>query len=129
MTIRRWVLAGVALAAGGFVASEAAADWIAAAAANWRDDDGGPHAAIGYSGVRSTRAAAIASAMAACESAGGEGCKLANVADRGCVYISVVNTYDQAGWGSSGNADDAVTKCEEENEGVSCEPPIGGCVD
>jgi hypothetical protein len=100
--------------------------WNSAAAAIWRHR-GRVNVAIGYSGVRQTAEDARASAMDACRSAGGQGCKPIGAWNSGCLYITNGHSANRAGWGSGGSIDEALKKCRA--YGFACKPPIGGCVD
>jgi hypothetical protein len=100
--------------------------WNSAASAIWHHR-GQVHVAIGYSGVRQTADDARASALDACRSAGGEGCKAIGAWNSGCLYITTGRSSNRAGWGSGGSIEAALKKCRA--YGFSCKPPIGGCVD
>jgi hypothetical protein len=100
--------------------------WNSAAAAIWRHR-GQVRVAIGYSGVRQSAADARASALDACRSAGGDGCKPIGAWNSGCLYITTGTSSSRAGWGSGGTIEAALKKCR--SYGFSCKKPIGGCVD
>jgi hypothetical protein len=99
--------------------------WNSAAAAIWRVR-GQVHVAIGYSGVRSSADEARASAVDACRSAGGSGCKAIGAWNNGCLYITTGRSTNRAGWGSGGDIETALKKCRA--YGFTCKQPIGGCV-
>ena len=84
------------------------------------------HVAIGYSGTRTTSAAAKRSAIQACQDAGGTTCEATGAWDYGCVYITTGNAENRAGWGSGASREEATAKCEA--QGLTCKEPIGGCV-
>ncbi|HLH89343.1 MAG TPA: DUF4189 domain-containing protein [Xanthobacteraceae bacterium] len=100
--------------------------WNSAAAAIWRHR-GRVHVAIGYSGVRQTSDDARASALDACRSAGGQGCKPIGAWNNGCLYITTGTSSNRAGWGSGGSIEAALKKCR--SYGFTCKKPIGGCID
>jgi hypothetical protein len=100
--------------------------WNSAAAAIWRVR-GQARVAIGYSGTQPTEEAARANAIQACRSAGGSGCKAIGAWNSGCLYITAGHSSSRAAWGSGADADTAMKKCRAER--VTCQRPIGGCVD
>src|ERR1700722_374932 len=100
--------------------------WNSAAAAIWHHRGQVP-VAIVYSGVRQTADDARASALDACRSAGGEGCKAIGAWNSGCLYITTGRSSNRAGWGSGGSIEAARQKWRA--YGFSCKPPIGGCLD
>jgi hypothetical protein len=102
------------------------ARWNSAAAAIWRVR-GVVHVAIGYSGIQESADDARMSAVKACQSAGGRGCKAIGAWNKGCIYITTGSGSNQAGWGSGGDIATALEKCR--GYGFSCKQPIGGCVD
>jgi hypothetical protein len=108
-------------------ATTQAARWNSAAAAVWRVRSGQARVAIGYSGTQPTEEAARASAIQACRSAGGSGCKAIGAWNSGCLYITAGHSSSRAAWGSGADADTAMKKCRAER--VTCKQPIGGCVD
>ncbi len=100
--------------------------WNSAAAAIWHVR-GRVRVAIGYSGIRSSADDARASAIEACQKAGGQGCKAIGAWNAGCLYITTGHTTNRAGWASGASSDAATKKCR--SDGFTCKPPIGGCVD
>ena len=100
--------------------------WNSAAAAIWHVR-GQVKVAIGYSGTRSSSDDAKASAIEACKSAGGQGCKAIGAWNAGCLYITTGHTAKRAGWASGATSDAATKKCK--GDGFTCKPPIGGCLD
>jgi len=100
--------------------------WNSAAAAIWHVR-GQVKVAIGYSGIRSSADDAKASAIGACKSAGGQGCKAIGAWSTGCLYITTGHTTKRAGWASGATADVATQKCRA--DGFTCKQPIGGCLD
>jgi hypothetical protein len=100
--------------------------WNSAAAAIWHVR-GQVKVAIGYSGTRSSADDAKASAIEACKSAGGQGCKAIGAWNAGCLYITTGHTTKRAGWASGASSDAATQKCK--GDGFTCKPPIGGCLD
>jgi len=122
-TFRAFVLAISLAAASGSYAEE----WIAIAATHWRDGGGTPHAAVGYSGIRSSEDDAAASALNACKSGGGVGCEVLGAFDDGCIYITSGSSNDKAGYGAGATPERAMEKCT--NEGIACKTPVGGCID
>jgi len=100
--------------------------WNSAAAAIWHVR-GQVKVAIGYSGTRSSADDAKASAIEACKSAGGQGCKAIGAWNAGCLYITTGHTAKRAGWASGASSDAATQKCK--GDGFTCKPPIGGCLD
>jgi hypothetical protein len=108
--------------------SEPQVRWNSAAAVVWRNRNGRALVAIGYSGTQPTEAAARASAIQACRSAGGgSGCKAIGAWNSGCLYIAAGSSSSRAAWGSGADVDAALKKCRSER--VTCKQPIGGCVD
>jgi hypothetical protein len=100
--------------------------WNSAAAAIWHVR-GQVKVAIGYSGTRSSADDAKASAIEACKSAGGQGCKAIGAWNAGCLYITTGHSAKRAGWASGASSDAATKKCQ--GDGFTCKPPIGGCLD
>jgi hypothetical protein len=100
--------------------------WNSAAAAIWHVR-GQVRVAIGYSGVRSSAEDARASAIEACQKAGGSGCKAVGAWSSGCLYITTGHTAKRAGWASGASSEAATNKCR--GDGFTCKPPIGGCLD
>jgi hypothetical protein len=119
------------LTIGAFAASNAYAEgsskWIAVAATHWRDGGGTARSAIGYSGIRRSEDEAAASALDACNSAGGVGCKVLGAWDSSCIYITSGSSADKAGYGAGETAAQALSNCQ--GEGLVCKPPVGGCID
>ena len=118
-TMQMLILAIATLAA----SSAYAAEWIAVAATHWRDGGGRAHSAIGYSGIRHSEQEAAASAMDACVSAGGSGCKVLGAWDSGCIYITSGSSGDKAGYGAGESVAQALGNCR--GEGLSCKQPVG----
>jgi hypothetical protein len=116
---------------GVFVASNAYAEessrWIAVAATHWKDGGGTAHSAIGYSGIRRSEDEAAASALDACNSSGGVGCKVLGAWDSGCIYITSGSSADKAGYGAGESVAQALNNCR--GEGLVCKPPVGGCIE
>ncbi len=104
----------------------AAPHWNSVASAIWRVR-GRVRVAIGYSGTRSSAEDARASALEACQKAGGSGCKALGAWNAGCVYITTGHAVNRAGWASGATSEAALSKCR--GDGFTCKPPIGGCVD
>jgi hypothetical protein len=100
--------------------------WNSAAAAIWHVR-GRVRVAIGYSGIRSSAEDAKSSALGACKSAGGSGCKAIGAWNAGCLYITTGHTTNRAGWASGASTDAATKKCRA--DGFTCKAPIGGCVE
>jgi uncharacterized protein DUF4189 len=126
--IRISILAiGTLVACGVYAGEAAAADWIAIAATHWKDGGGTAHSAIGYSGIRHSEDEAGASALAACRSSGGVGCKVLGAWDSGCIYITSGGSSEKAGYGAGGSVEQALSNCR--GEGLVCRQPVGGCIE
>src|ERR1700687_1780707 len=102
-----------------YAGESAAADWIAVAATHWKDGGGTAHSAIGYSGVRHSEEEARATALDACNSSGGVGCKVLGAWDSGCIYITSGGSSDKAGYGAGATAAEALSNCR--GEGLVCQ--------
>jgi hypothetical protein len=127
-TSRILILAiGTFVACSFYAGESAAADWIAVAATHWKDGGGTAHSAIGYSGIRHSEEDARASALDACNSSGGVGCKVLGAWDSGCIYVTSGSSSDKAGYGAGGSAAEALSNCQ--GEGLVCRQPVGGCIE
>jgi uncharacterized protein DUF4189 len=107
--------------------AEESSRWIAVAATHWRDGSGAAHSAIGYSGIRRSQDEAAASALDACKSSGGVGCKVLGAWDSGCIYITSGSSSEKAGYGAGESVAQALGNCR--GEGLVCKPPVGGCIE
>jgi hypothetical protein len=101
------------------------ARWVDVAAALWRSGDGRAHVAAGFSGTQLSAQDATASALGACQSAGGRGCQNFGPV-RGCAFIVVGNTRGGVAYGVGGSPEAAVDSIRAAGA-TSWKNPIGGC--
>lgn len=84
------------------------------------------HVGVGWA-IGSEETAAQKAALLQCRNQGISSCKIVNIYNEGCGYITTGNDGKGGyGWGSGATADRAVRNCA--SQGLACQKPIGGCV-
>lgn len=81
---------------------------------------------VGTSGVKASRDEAEAEATEECLVRGFSECHVVSSFSVGCGYITTGTNGSEAGWGSGPSAQEALNSCEA--RGLSCDTPVGGCV-
>jgi hypothetical protein len=84
------------------------------------------HAGVGWALGDSADAASQA-ALDQCKRQGVVSCKIVDLYNEGCAYITTGNNGSGGyGWGTAATSDRAVALCA--SQGLACQKPIGGCV-
>ena len=101
--------------------------WAAMAAGIDGADAGGTgHVGVGWA-MDSDGTAAQKTALAQCQKQGVHSCKIVDIYNEGCGYITTGNNgIGGYGWGTGATAERAVQVCA--SQGLACQKPIGGCV-
>ena len=101
--------------------------WGAIAAGIDDATGGGPgHAGAGWA-IGDSEDAAQRAALDQCRRQGVASCKIIDLYNEGCGYITTGNNGSGGyGWGTAASADRAVALCT--SQGLACQKPIGGCV-
>jgi hypothetical protein len=101
--------------------------WGAIAAGIDTAPEGGTgHAGVGWA-IGDNEEAAQKAALAQCRAQGVAGCKIVDLYNEGCGYITTGNNGSGGyGWGTAATPERAVALCT--SQGLACQKPIGGCV-
>jgi hypothetical protein len=101
--------------------------WGAIAAGIDSAPEGGTgHAGAGWA-IGDDEGTAQKAALAQCRAQGVANCKIVDLYNEGCGYITTGNNGSGGyGWGTASTADRAVALCT--SQGLACQKPIGGCV-
>jgi Domain of unknown function (DUF4189) len=101
--------------------------WAAMAGGIDGADAGGTgHVGVGWA-MNADPAAAQKTAMAQCQNRGIRSCKIIEIYNEGCGYITTGNNGNGGyGWGSGATPERAIQVCS--SQGLACQKPIGGCV-
>lgn len=84
------------------------------------------HAGVGWALGDSSDAASQA-ALDQCKRQGVVSCKIVDLYNEGCAYITTGNNGSGGyGWGTAATSERAVALCA--SQGLACQKPIGGCV-
>ena len=84
------------------------------------------HAGVGWA-LGDSADAASQTALDQCKRQGVVSCKIVDLYNEGCAYITTGNNGSGGyGWGTAATADRAVALCN--SQGLACQKPIGGCV-
>jgi hypothetical protein len=84
------------------------------------------HAGVGWA-IGDSEGAAQRAALEQCARQGVSSCKIVDLYNEGCGYITTGNNGSGGyGWGTAATADRAVALCT--SQGLVCQKPIGGCV-
>ena len=84
------------------------------------------HAGVGWA-LGDSADAASQTALDQCRRQGVLSCKIVDLYNEGCAYITTGNNGSGGyGWGTAATADRAVALCT--SQGLNCQKPIGGCV-
>ncbi len=101
--------------------------WAAMAGGLDGADAGGTgHVGVGWA-MNADQAAAQETAMAQCQNQGVRSCKIIEIYNEGCGYITTGNNGNGGyGWGTGTTPERAIQVCA--SQGLACQKPIGGCV-
>ena len=84
------------------------------------------HVGVGWA-VGDSEIAAQQAALAQCKNQGISSCKIVDIYNEGCGYVTTGNNgRGDYGWGTGATPDRAMRTCA--SQGLACQKPIGGCV-